>query len=435
MARGRPDSQPLKENHWRINKIMKQKTYLGAISATVFALGACTSAIASNYTVGGPIQSHYFLPNWGANGQTVSIIPTLEGMTTVTAGPPGSKPAHMVPDPKGQFMFSINHGGNSLSVFDAKSGEFIKQIITGSENSKKGQGHQYYWSPDGDRLYVTELDDDSVVEIDARKLEVSRRAEDVADFPFGMVPAWDEGYLYVIGEGPGPVEVERPGNSVTQLDLATFKPLKKIQVGKAPHAAAYTNGKVYVGNIAKGHRSVSVIDAAKGEVVKTIDVDYENPHFLEEPASGNHLLIVASKEVPELVLIDVRSDEVVGHFKAEEPDIGLNKIRHPIWNPSGESLYFPIGFNDGSSRIYQISVPDLKVLSISDPAPTVVHMLQWNKDNNRMYAASEGNAKKGIPPGVSIFKSRGDGSLKKLADIFADLPDGEEIKGHHGSLN
>lgn len=80
-------------------------------------------------------------------------------------------------------------------------------------------------------------------------------------------------------------------------------------------------------------------------------------------------------------------------------------------------------------------MPDLKVLSISDPAPTVVHMLQWNKDNNRMYAASEGNAKKGIPPGVSIFKSRGDGSLKKLADIFADLPDGEEIKGHHGSLN
>ena len=259
------------------------------IAATLLAVGAFAPAMASNYTVGGPNQSYYFLPNWGSNGQTVSVMPTLENMTTALAGSPGSKPAHMVPDPKGQFMFSINHGGNALSVFDAKSGEFIKQIVTGSAKSKKGQGHQYYWSPDGNYLYVTELDDDAVVEVDARNLVVSRRAENVADFPFGMVPAWDQGYLYVVGEGPGPVEVERPGHSVTQFDLKTFKPIKKIRVGQAPHAMAYTNGKVYVGNIAKGQRSVSVIDAAKGEVVKTIDVDYENPHFLEEPANGNHL--------------------------------------------------------------------------------------------------------------------------------------------------
>jgi len=405
------------------------------ISILASAMAMALSAHASNYTVGGPNQSYYYLPNWGSNGQTVTAIPTLENMTTAFAGPPGSKPAHMVPDPKGQFMFSINHGGNGLSVFDAKSGEFIKQIITGSANSKKGQGHQYYWSPDGDYLYVTELDDDAVVEIDARNLVVSRRADNVADFPFGMVPVWDQGYLYVIGEGPGPVEVERPGHSVTQFDLKTFKPIKKIKVGQAPHAAAYTNGKVYVGNIAKGHRSISVIDAAKGEVVKTIDVDYENPHFLEEPVNGNHLLIVASKEVPELVLIDDRTDKVVGHFKAKEPDIPLNKARHPLWHPSGKSLYFPIGFKNGQSRIYQLSVPDLKVLTISEPSPSIVHMLQWNKTRNRIYAASEGNQKKGIPPGVSVYKANGEGSLKKLADMFADLPDGEAIKGHHGSLN
>lgn len=405
------------------------------IAATLLAVGAFAPAMASNYTVGGPNQTYYFLPNWGSNGQTVSVMPTLENMTTALAGPPGSKPAHMVPDPKGQFMFSINHGGNALSVFDAKSGEFIKQIVTGSAKSKKGQGHQYYWSPDGNYLYVTELDDDAVVEVDARNLVVSRRAENVADFPFGMVPAWDQGYLYVVGEGPGPVEVERPGHSVTQFDLKTFKPIKKIQVGRAPHAMAYTNGKVYVGNIAKGQRSVSVIDAAKGEVVKTIDVDYENPHFLEEPGNGNHLLIVASKEVPELVLIDDRTDKVVGHFKAKKADIPMNKVRHPLWHPSGESLYFPIGYKDGRTRIYQISVPDLKVLSISEPTPTITHMMQWNKLRTRIYAATEGNAKKSIPPGVSIFKATADGSLKKLADVYADLPAGEDIKGHHGSLN
>lgn len=404
-----------------------------AIAALLCGIGA--SAAASNYSVGGINQSHFLVPNWGSNGQTVTMIPSLESIKTVSAGAPGSKPAHMVPDPHGKLIFSINHGGNTLSVFDVQTGELIKEIVTGSEQSKKGQGHQYYWSPDGNSLYVTELDDDAVVEIDARTLEVIRRAENVADFPFGMVPAWDEGYLYVIGEGPGPVEIERPGDSVTQLDLKTFKPIKKIKVGKAPHAAAYSNGKVYVGNIARGHRSVSVIDAAAGEVVKTIDVDYENPHFLEEPINDNHLLIVASKAVPELVLIDDQTDAVVAHFKASEAGIGMNKIRHPMWHPSGDSLYFPIGFEDGTARIYQLAVPSLDVLSISESAPTVIHMTQWNASNERIYAATEGNQKKGIPPGVTVYKAAADGSLKKLADMYADLPEGEEISGHHGSLN
>lgn len=294
------------------------KTPRIGIATALLAAGVSIPTMASNYSVGGPNQDRYFLPNWGENGQTITIFPSLEGMTTVTAGPPGSKPAHMVPDPAGKHIFAITHGGNSMFVHDAKTGELIKQITTGSERSEKGQGHQYYWSPDGKFLYVTELDDDAVVEIDAEKLEVSRRAENVADFPFGMVPAWSEGYLYVVGEGPGPVEVERPGTSVTQFDLATFKPVKEIQVGKAPHAAAYSNGKVYVGNIAKGHRSVSVIDATQGDVVKTIDVDYENPHFLEEPTNDNHLMIVASKEVPELVLIDDRRSRTGGaiHLRA-----------------------------------------------------------------------------------------------------------------------
>ena len=42
---------------------------------------------------------------------------------------------------------------------------------------------------------------------------------------------------------------------------------------------------------------------------------------------------------------------------------------------------------------------------------------------------------KGIPPGSSVYKALGNGSLKKLADMFADLPEGEAMKGHHGSLN
>ena len=111
---------------------MKHAQHLGAIAAALLAMEAFAPAMASNYTIGGPNQTHFFVPNWGKNGQTITAIPSLETMTNVPAGPPGSKPAHMVPDPMGDYIFSINHGGNGLSVFDAKSGKFIKQIVTGS---------------------------------------------------------------------------------------------------------------------------------------------------------------------------------------------------------------------------------------------------------------------------------------------------------------
>ncbi len=62
-------------------------------------------------------------------------------------------------------------------------------------------------------------------------------------------------------------------------------------------------------------------------------------------------------------------------------------------------------------------------------------MLQWNAELNRIYAATEGSDEQSIRPGVSVYAVKSNGSLKKLADMFADLPDNEKIAGHHGTLN
>jgi len=245
-----------------------------------------------------------------------------------------------------------------------------------------------------------------------------------------MALAEIEGFIYVLEKGEN-----SSGNKVKQVRVSDFTVTKDITVGKGPHVAIYAAGKIYVGNTAKGERSVSVIDAASGEVISLIDVGYENPHFFEDPVRGSNLLMAASVVTPELVLIDVSSDKVVGHFEAKGIEVPKSKVRHPMFSVNGDFIYFPLGAKDGSSSLYQISVPDLKVVSVSKSVPSMIHMMQWNLDKSHIYAATEGNNAEDIAPGVSVFKVKDGGSLQKLADMFADVPDGEVKKGHHGSLN
>jgi YVTN family beta-propeller protein len=399
----------------------------------ILTLSVSPAAYPSNYSVGGPNQDFFYISNWGKNSHTITRVPSLESMSSLSVGDPGAKPAHIVPDPLGRYVFTINHGGNYVSVIDAATGKLIKRIATGSPQSAHGQGHQYYWSKDGQRLWVTELDDGTLVEIDAKDLAVTRKVW-AADYPYGMIPAEEEGYIYVMGEGRAEVDTQATGNKVGMVRISDFKLVKEITVGRAPHEAEYFAGKVYVSNIGEGARSISVIDAAKGEVVKTIDVGFENPHFTEAPAKTG-LLVVASKSVPELILIDSKTDEVVARFKADDPNIVAAKTRHPVYHPSGEYVYFPLGYKDGKSRIHQLSVPDLKVLSVSEPSPSIIHVLLWNNGHTRIYASTEGNQKEGAVHGVSVYKTMSNGSLRKLADLYADLPEGEDYSGHHGSLD
>lgn len=408
---------------------MHLKTRVTLLAAALLTL----PVHASNYSVGG-IHNHFFyISNWGPNSHTINRVPSMEGYEAVSVGPVGAKPAHIVPDPQGRYVFTVNHGGNFMSVLDAKTGKLIKRIVTGSANSKHGQGHQYYWSRDGRYLYVTELDDGTLVEIDSHTLDVSRRVW-AAEFPYGMTLAEDEGYIYVLGQGKGPVDVQRDGTKVGMVRISDFKLVKEITVGRAPHEMEYFRGKVYCSNIAVGASSITVIDAKTGDVLKTIDVGFENPHFTEA-AAANGLLVAASKSVPELVLIDSNTDSVVGRWRSEDPNVVPGKTRHPTYHPSGDYIYFPLGYKDGSSRIMQLSVPDLKLMSQSEPAPSNIHALIWNNIHTRIYASTEGEAKAKVAHGVTVYQTKPGGALKKIADIYADVPEGEDMAGHHGSLD
>jgi len=394
------------------------------ILITIIELCLCGSAYASNVYVGGPNETLYFAPNMG--GTTVTLFPTFEGLRHIKAGPSDTHPGHMVPDPLGEYVFSINHGRNQMSVYDAKTGRFIRHIKTGNANSHHGQGHQYGWSTDGSRFWLTEVDDGALVEIARNPLRVSRKIAGIADDPQGMVIAEKEGFIYVLEEG---------GSSVTQVRIADFKVVKHITVGKTPHAGAYAAGHVYIGNTAKGERSVSVIDASTGKVIKTIDVGFENPHFLEDPANGAKFLIVESVISPNMVLIDPNTNNIVGRFNGKSLGVPIKKVRHPMYSGSGRFIYLPLGRKNGTSRLYRLSVPDLKVVSKSPSAPSMIHMMQVNKAGTRIYAATEGDAAHGVPFGVTVYKINQDESLKKIADMYADIPAGETMKSHHGSLN
>jgi hypothetical protein len=54
---------------------MKQNPRLSAIAAALVAMGAVGPAIASNYSVGGPNQTFFYISNWGKNSHTITRMP------------------------------------------------------------------------------------------------------------------------------------------------------------------------------------------------------------------------------------------------------------------------------------------------------------------------------------------------------------------------
>lgn len=124
------------------------------------------------------------------------------------------------------------------------------------------------------------------------------------DVPNNRCLATDGSYLYVTSYGH---ECGSPSQGfyatfdkgyVAKIDIKTFKIVAATEVGYEPEGIAYYNGKLFVANsggyaFQEDHEyetTVSVINAATMQVVKTIDTGCKNLYG-SMPQSGKYLLI------------------------------------------------------------------------------------------------------------------------------------------------
>ncbi len=234
-------------------------------------------------------------------------------------------------------------------------------------------------------------------------------------------------------------------NSIAVVDTDAFQVVKRIEVGKTPHAIGITPDRrfAYTGN--RGDNTVSVIDLETLRVVKSITIPHSIMN-LEISPDGRHVS-VNSRTSLRVSLIDIATNRVektveVGHWTAREqgksavnmgdPAIHSKKggimISHDTWSPDSRFLFVPDRLN---YRIVKIDVGTFKVMDRLQLESPTHHMLVA-PNGRSMIALNDGVPKHDVPPSILFFSMDG---LRVEKRIDVPLAKGEFAQGHHAGFN
>lgn len=245
---------------------------------------------------------------WVANGTngTLSVVDRVTGeeLARVSAG---RNPHVLSVSPDGRFIYVINAGAhdmseagsmsdtlasNSLWVFAADTGEVVARVAVG-----QGPTHPVA-SPDGQRVYVTNTDEDSVSVIDTSSWQVTDTLTGLPEPHDGEVTP-DSRYLYLATAG---------NNSLSVVDTRTLELAGSFAVGAKPRGVVIggaTGETAYVTN--KGDGTLSIVEVPTG-MVTTLTVG-KGAHALRLSPAGNTLYVALSGE-NSVALLDLASGKV-----------------------------------------------------------------------------------------------------------------------------
>jgi YVTN family beta-propeller protein len=191
--------------------------------------------------------------------QDVNLVYVLDpvGLTiadTVTVESAGSSAAALSPD--GSRLYVTNLAIDSVSVISTSSNEVVDTIDVGPEPPLRARPRAVVVTPDGTRVLVSNSSSDTVSVIRAADGVVTD-ALPVGDGPAGIAVAPNGARAYVNSANSG---------EVLTIDLGSLSVDDMIDVGQGPYGIDLTpNGaSAFVTNTLDG--TVSVIDAASGSV-------------------------------------------------------------------------------------------------------------------------------------------------------------------------
>jgi DNA-binding beta-propeller fold protein YncE len=183
------------------------------------------------------------------NGQSGSVT-IFDLKTLAKSGEPtaGKNPDAVCYEPKTRRVFAVNHSGNDVTSIDAQTGEVIKNSIP------TGNGGEFCRVDGAGKVYVNLEASSEVVEIDAAKSEVTRRAS--------ILPC----------EGPSGLAIDPKGKKLFSVcdkvmavvDIPTFKVIATPKIGSGPDAAGFDPalGLAFSSN---GDGTLSIIKQVNGK--------------------------------------------------------------------------------------------------------------------------------------------------------------------------
>lgn len=232
----------------------------------VWAIDTATDAVVAKVPVGAH-PAHVvvsgdsrfaYVTNGVAN--TVSVVDAA-ARTVIATIPVGASPHGIRIDPDGKQAYIANLKSGTVSVIDLARHKEVAQIPVGKGPAQVG------FTPNGRLAFVSLSNENAVAVIDPRTRKVIRKVA-VGSVPIQLYATPDSRTLLVANQGSR----TNPGNTVSMIDLASFKVAKTVETGLGAHGVVIdSDGRyAYVTNTYAG--SVSVLDIKDRKVVATVSV-------------------------------------------------------------------------------------------------------------------------------------------------------------------
>lgn len=281
-----------------------------------------------------PDGARVYILNSGGGG-TVSVVDTANN--TGVGSPIGlglGAPSRFAINPQGTRLYVTDVETNTLSVIDTVNGTVIGDRIP---VGKKPLGVAV--SHDGTHVYVTNVDDGTVSVVDTTGNTVIGDPIRVGVAPFGVAVSRDGTRLYVIERGVRVDGAYRDG-TVSVVDTATKAVIgSPLRVGVAPEDLAVSpdGAHIYVVNADEG--TMSVIDTATNTVVGKPNPVGRFPARVAVSPDGS-LAYFTNTGDGTLAVVDTASYEVVVRLKVVvTPAAGEGYLYAVALTPDGNRAY------------------------------------------------------------------------------------------------
>ena len=199
-----------------------------------------------------------YITNGGDNSVTVIDAAARSVVATI---PVGKFPHGVRFAPDGRQAYVANLKGATVSVIDVATHKEIAQLPVGKGPAQVG------FTPDGLLAFVSLSEEKAVAVIDPATRRVTRKVS-VGTVPIQLSATPDSRTLLVANQGSR----NKPGNTVSVIDLQTFRLVKTVVTGSGAHGVAIDReGRLaYITNTYAD--TVSVIDIKSRAVVSTVRV-------------------------------------------------------------------------------------------------------------------------------------------------------------------
>lgn len=240
-----------------------------ATAGEVWAIDTASDQVVARVTVGRH-PAHVVLSADGrlayvTNGgdNTLSVVDTT-ALKVVDTLPTGAFPHGIRLSPDGAQAYVANLKDGTVSVFDTRSRKEMDRIAVGKGPAQVG------FSPDGKQAFVSLSQEGQIAFIDPVERKLVRKVR-VGQVPIQLYATPDSRSLLVANQG----QRQKPGQSVSVIDLATHRNVATIRTGAGAHGVAIgTDGRyAFVSNVYAN--TVSVIDVRARKTVATVPVGGE----------------------------------------------------------------------------------------------------------------------------------------------------------------